>query len=119
MTRDSTANGKNTTGETGGTTLFEQLASLLDDAAGAADALRQDGETFLRIKLENIAAGMDFVPRDEFEAVRALALKALAESQAAQKELTSLRRKLTHAGLRRNNYKPLRKSVRNSRQKSQ
>lgn len=115
MTRDSSTDSKNSTGAT----LLEQLAGLLDEAAGAADAMRHDGEAFVRMKLEKIAAEMDFVPRDEFEVVKAMALKAQAESRAVKNELTGLRRQLARVELRQNKYKPLRKPVRNSREKSQ
>ncbi len=56
--------------------LLDGLARLFTDAAGAAQSVRTEIDTFMRQRLETLVADMDFVPREEFEAVKAMAAKA-------------------------------------------
>ncbi len=60
---------------------LDGLAKLATDAAGAAQGARAEFEAFVKQRFEKLIADMDFVPRDEFEAVKAMALKALAENE--------------------------------------
>ncbi|MDR3526532.1 MAG: accessory factor UbiK family protein [Rhizomicrobium sp.] len=60
---------------------LDGLAKLATDAAGAAQGARAEVEAFVKQRFEKLIADMDFVPRDEFEAVKAMALKALAENE--------------------------------------
>lgn len=61
--------------------LLDGLAKVLTDTAGALHSLRGEIDTFVKQRLEKLAAEMDFVPRDEFEAVKAMAAKARAENE--------------------------------------
>lgn len=61
---------------------LDDLARLLTGAAGAAQGVRQELEQLLRSQVERMAADLALVPREEFEAVRTIALEA-AERQAA------------------------------------
>ena len=70
--------------------LLDQLAKLLNDAAGAAEGLRKEIDGFVKARLEALAAEMNFVPRDEFDAVKAMAAKALAETEALKARLDAL-----------------------------
>ena len=47
-------------------------------------------DTFMRQRLERLVADMDFVPREEFEAVKAMAAKARAENDALAARLKAL-----------------------------
>jgi BMFP domain-containing protein YqiC len=69
---------------------LDGLAKLATDAAGAAQGVRAEVETFVKQRFEKLVAEMDFVPRDEFEAVKALALKALAENERLAARLDAL-----------------------------
>lgn len=96
---------------------LDQFARLLDDAAGAADGLRQDFELVAKSRLEKIASELDIVTRDEFEAVKALAVRArgdatLAESRIARLELRVKRLQRTLARKPRKTY-PKARPVRN------
>jgi hypothetical protein len=62
--------------------LLDGLARIFTDAAGAAQSVRTEFDTFMRQRLEKLVADMDFVPREEFEAVKAMAAKARAENEA-------------------------------------
>ena len=69
---------------------LDGLAKLATDAAGAAQGARAEVEAFVKQRFEKLIADMDFVPRDEFEAVKALALKALAENERLAARLDAL-----------------------------
>jgi len=69
---------------------FDDLARV---AAGAMDTLsgvKSEVESRLREQLERVLAGMDFVTREEFEAVKAMAAKARAEQEDMAKRLEEL-----------------------------
>ena len=49
----------------------------------------------MKQRLEKLVADMDFVPREEFEAVKAMAAKARAENEALEARIAALESKLT------------------------
>jgi len=69
---------------------LDGLAKLVTDAAGAAEGARVEVETFVKQRLEKLIADMNFVPRDEFEAVKAMAAKAREENEALARRLDAL-----------------------------
>ena len=69
---------------------LDGLAKLVTDAAGAAEGARTEVETFVKQRLEKLIADMNFVPRDEFEAVKAMAAKAREENEALARRLDAL-----------------------------
>ena len=70
--------------------LLDGLARLFTDAAGAAQSVRAEIDTFMRQRLEKLVADMDFVPREEFEAVKAMAAKARSENERLEASLQAL-----------------------------
>ncbi|MDP2732010.1 MAG: accessory factor UbiK family protein, partial [Hoeflea sp.] len=62
----------------GSNRLLDELAKLMTDAAGAAQGVRREVETGMRSQLERLINSMDLVKREEFEAVRDMAIKARA-----------------------------------------
>ena len=79
--------------------LLDGLAKFFTDAAGAASSVRSELDTFMRQRLERLVADMDFVPREEFEAVKALAAKARAENEALAVRLAALEARLTDSSV--------------------
>jgi BMFP domain-containing protein YqiC len=69
---------------------LDGLAKFFTDAAGAANSLRSEIDTFVRQRLEKLVADMDFVPREEFEAVKAMAAKARTENERLAIRLAEL-----------------------------
>jgi BMFP domain-containing protein YqiC len=69
---------------------LDGMARLFTDAAGAANTLRQEIDTFVRQRLERLVADMDFVPREEFEAVKAMAAKAREENEKLAARIAAL-----------------------------
>ena len=61
---------------TGANRILDDFAKLMTDAAGAAQGVRKEMETVFRAQGERLLNSMDIVKREEFEAVREMALKA-------------------------------------------
>jgi BMFP domain-containing protein YqiC len=70
--------------------ILDGLARVFTDAAGAANSLRQEIDTFVRQRLERMVADMDFVPREEFEAVKAMAAKAREQNETLEARIAAL-----------------------------
>jgi BMFP domain-containing protein YqiC len=69
---------------------LDGLARFFTDAAGAAQGMRNEIDTFVKQRLEKLIADMDFVPRDEFEAVKEMAAKARAENERLDARIAAL-----------------------------
>jgi BMFP domain-containing protein YqiC len=69
---------------------FDEFAKLMTDAAGAAQSVKQDAETFFRSQSEKVLRDLDVIQREEFEAVKAMAAKALEENEALKKRIEAL-----------------------------
>ncbi|MEM9170199.1 MAG: accessory factor UbiK family protein [Pseudomonadota bacterium] len=69
---------------------FDALARVISEAAGAADGVRRETETVVRGQLQRLVADMDFVTREEFEAVRAMAEAAREENERLAERLAAL-----------------------------
>lgn len=69
---------------------LDGMAKAFTDAAGIAQSVRAEIDTFVRQRLERMIADLDFVPREEFEAVKAMAAKAREENQALAARISAL-----------------------------
>ncbi len=74
--------------------LFDDLAKVLTGAAGAAQGMRSEVDTLLRTQFERLAGDMNFVSRDEFEAVKEMAIKAREENMRLEARLTAFEARL-------------------------
>ena len=74
--------------------LFDEFAKLMTDAAGVAQGVRDEAETAIRAQLERFMGDMDLVSRDEFDAVKAMAVAAREENDALAVRLAILEEKL-------------------------
>ena len=70
---------------------FDGVAKLIAETAGAADGVRREAETVVHSQLQRFLADMDLVPREEFEAARDMAAKALDEVEALRAEIEALK----------------------------
>lgn len=77
--------------------ILDGLARFMTDAAGAAQSVRTEMDTFMRQRLERLVADMDFVPREEFEAVKAIAAKARSENEKLEARIAALEASLAAA----------------------
>ena len=69
---------------------LDGMARLFTDAAGAAQSLRSEIDTFVRQRMEKLVADMNLVSREEFEAVKAMAAKARTENESLASRVASL-----------------------------
>ncbi len=73
--------------------VLDGFARFLTNAAGAAQSLRGEVESIVKARMEKFAAEFDFVPRDEFEVVKAIAVHARAENDKLAARLEVLEAK--------------------------
>jgi BMFP domain-containing protein YqiC len=73
---------------------LDGVAKFFTDAAGAANSIRNEIDTFMRQRLEKLVTDMDFVPREEFEAVKAMAAKARTENEELAARIADLEKKV-------------------------
>ncbi|MFC3076290.1 accessory factor UbiK family protein [Shinella pollutisoli] len=79
---------------TGANRILDDLAKLMTDAAGAAQGVRREAETVFRAQAERLFNSMDLVKREEFEAVREMAVKARDENDALARRIEALEARL-------------------------
>ena len=78
--------------------IFDDISRLMTDAAGIASSARREAETLARTQLERLMSGMDMVSREEFEAVREMAVLARNENEKLEKRIAELDAKLAAHG---------------------
>ena len=69
---------------------FDEIAKLMTDAAGAAQGMRSEFETAARSQAERFFRSMDLPQREEFEAVKAMAIKAREENERLSQRIAAL-----------------------------
>lgn len=74
--------------------LFDEMAKVMTDAAGVAQGVRREAENVMRAQAERILQDLDVVNRDEFEAMKAIAVKAREESEALAARVEALEAQL-------------------------
>jgi BMFP domain-containing protein YqiC len=74
--------------------LFDDIAKLMTDAAGAASSVRAEVETLIRAQAERLLNDLDLVSREEFDAVKQMAAKARTENERLAARLEVLEAQL-------------------------
>ena len=72
---------------------FDDVARLVNDAAGVASGVRREVDVIARTQIERLLAGMDMVRREEFEAVRDMAILARDENEKLAARIAQLEAK--------------------------
>lgn len=72
---------------------FDDLAKLINGAAGTLAGMTREAETAARERAKEWIGGLDFVSRDEFEAVKEMAAKAREETDALKARIDALEAK--------------------------
>ena len=72
----------------------DEFAKLMTDAAGAAQGLRREFETVMKSQGERMLRELDVVQREEFEAVKEMAVKAREESELLAQRVAALEAEL-------------------------
>ena len=73
--------------------ILDDIARLATDAAGAAQGVRREVETVVKTQSERLLRDLDVVTREEFEAVREMALLAREENDKLAARLAALEAK--------------------------
>lgn len=69
---------------------FDDMSSLMTNAMGVAQGAKTEAETAMKSLMDRWLADRDFVTRDEFDAVRAMAQKAREENEALKARLDAM-----------------------------
>jgi len=72
---------------------FDEVARLMNDAAGVAQSVRREFDTLFRTQAERILSDLDVVKREEFEAVKEMARLAREENEALKARIAALEAK--------------------------
>lgn len=70
--------------------LFDDFVKVLNGAAGTLAGVGREAEAGARARAKEWIGGLDFVSRDEFEAVKAMAAAARDEADALKVRLDAL-----------------------------
>ncbi|MBK7284787.1 MAG: accessory factor UbiK family protein [Sphingomonadales bacterium] len=71
--------------------IFDDLAKIINGAAGTIAGVGREAEASARERAKEWIGGLDFVSRDEFEAVKAMAAAARDEADALKARLDALK----------------------------
>lgn len=80
---------------TGSNRILDEFAKLMTDAAGAAQGVRKEVESAFHAQAERWLNSLDIVKREEFEAVREMAIRARDENDALRARIEALEAKLS------------------------
>ncbi|WP_374942224.1 accessory factor UbiK family protein [Sphingomonas sp.] len=78
--------------------LFDDLAKMLNGAAGTIAGMGREAEGSARSRAREWIGGLDFVGRDEFEAVKAMAAAARDEADTLRARLDALEARTATTG---------------------
>ena len=70
---------------------FDEIARLMNDAAGVASGVRREFDTLFRTQAERMLRDLDLVQREEFEAVKEMARLAREENEALKARIARAR----------------------------
>lgn len=70
--------------------IADEFAKFMTDAAGLAQGLKREADTFVKTQAERFLADMDLPSREEFEAVKDMARKAREENEALRARIVAL-----------------------------
>ena len=69
---------------------FDDMSQLMTNAMGVAQGAKTEAETAMKGFIDRWMADRDFVTREEFDAVRAMAQKAREENDALSARIAAL-----------------------------
>ena len=72
---------------------FDEMSKLMTNAVGVAQGAKTEAETAMKGWMDRWLADRDFVTREEFDAVKAMATKAREENEALRARLEALEAK--------------------------
>ncbi len=73
---------------------FDDISQLMTNAAGMAQGMKTEAETAMKSWMERWLADSDLVTREEFDAVREMAVKAREENESLADRIVELEARL-------------------------
>ncbi len=73
---------------------FDDISQLMTNAAGMAQGMKTEAETAMKSWMERWLAESDLVTREEFDAVREMAVKAREENESLAARIAELEARL-------------------------
>ncbi|MGL4635863.1 MAG: accessory factor UbiK family protein [Beijerinckiaceae bacterium] len=70
--------------------IMDDLGRLMTDAAGVASGVRREVDGIVRSQIERLLRDADVVTREEFEAIREMAVLAREENEALKARIDAL-----------------------------
>lgn len=70
--------------------MFDDLVKMMNGVAGTMAGMGREAESSMREKMREWVGGMDFVSRDEFDAVKAMAIAAREENELLKARIAAL-----------------------------
>lgn len=86
--------------------IFDDLAKIINGAAGTIAGVGREAEASARERAKEWIGGLDFVSRDEFEAVKTMAAAARDEADALKARLDALEGKAAKPAAAKRAAKP-------------
>jgi hypothetical protein len=74
---------------------FDEMARLMNDAAGVASGVRREFDTLVRTQIERVLREFNVVQREDFEAVKDMARLAREENEALKARIEALEAKVS------------------------
>ena len=72
------------------TRLLDELSRVMTGAVGIAQGVQKEADSFAKSQIERILRDSDFVTREEFEAIRTMAIAARDENDRLAQRLAEL-----------------------------
>jgi BMFP domain-containing protein YqiC len=76
-----------------GNKILDDVSQLMTNAMGVAQGAREEAETAVKSVIDRWLADHDFVTREEFDAVKAMAQKAREENEDLRARLDNIEKK--------------------------
>ena len=73
-----------------GNKIFDDMSKLMSNAMGVAQGAKTEAETVMKGWVDRWMADRDFVTREEFDAVKAMAVRAREENAALEARIAAL-----------------------------
>ncbi|MGO4705494.1 accessory factor UbiK family protein [Microvirga sp. 2MCAF38] len=75
--------------------IFDEIARLATDAAGAAQGVRREVETVAKAQIERLIKDMDVATREEVDVLREMVIAAREENERLSARLKALEERLS------------------------
>ena len=74
--------------------IFDDIARLASGALGTAQGVKTEWDNLLHQRMERMIANMDLVPREEFDAIKAMVVSLSETVEKQQAQIAALEKKI-------------------------